>query len=72
MGGGTMGGEEDTAGVNPGAKEGKDQQRREVLRRVRQCEYVFMWSRYARGTRFARLIKISKKKFDVSVALRTF
>ena len=26
MGGGTMGGEEDTAGVNPGAKEGKDQQ----------------------------------------------
>ena len=37
-----MGGEEDTAGVNPGAKEGKDQQRREVLRRVRQCEYVFM------------------------------
>ena len=26
-----MGGEEDTAGVNPGAKEGKDQQRREVL-----------------------------------------
>ena len=53
-----MGGEdEDTAGVNPGAKEGKDQQRREVLRRVRQCEYVFMWSRFARGTRFARLIK---------------
>ena len=42
MGGGTMGGEEDRAGVNPGAKEGKDQQRREVLRRVRQCEYVFM------------------------------
>ena len=36
-----MGGEEDIAGVNPGAKEGKDQQRREVLRRVRQCEYVF-------------------------------
>ena len=58
MGGGTMGGEEDTAGVNPGAKEGKDQQRREVLRRVvRECEYVFMWSRSARGTRFARLIK---------------
>ena len=35
-----MGGEEDIAGVNPGAKEGKDQQRREVLRRVRHCEYV--------------------------------
>ena len=50
MGGGTMGGEEGTAGVNPGAKEGKDQQRREVLRRVvRECEYVFMWSRFARG-----------------------
>ena len=57
MGGGRMGGEEDIAGVNPGAKEGKDQQRREVLRRVRQCEYVFMWSRFARVTRFARLIK---------------
>ena len=37
-----MGGEEDIAGVNPGAKEGKDQQRREVLTRVRQCESVFM------------------------------
>ena len=38
-----MGGEGDIAGVNPGAKEGKDQQRREVLRRVRQCEYVFVY-----------------------------
>ena len=47
-------------------------------RRAR-CEYVLCvqnviskWSRFARVTRFARLIKKSKMKSDVSVALRTF